>query len=119
MIKGLDPAERLARLRSLGQRQDLEAQYRRDDLEVAFADVSEGAAVGQVKIVEMLAAKGAGDHLAPMTWYRTAVPSFSIPFPRPRGRHGPQALSPRYAARPPATATLIMGQKAQARGKAR
>jgi hypothetical protein len=51
-------------------------QYRRDDLEVAFADVSEGAAVGQVKIVERLAAKGAGDHLAPMTLVANRCPQF-------------------------------------------
>jgi hypothetical protein len=52
----------------------------RDDLKVAFADVLEGAAVSQGKIVELLAAKGAGDHPAPMTLVPDRCPQFQHTF---------------------------------------
>jgi hypothetical protein len=78
---------------------------RRDDLKVAFADVLEGAAVGQVKIVEMLAAKGAADHLAPMTLVPNRCPQFQHTLPTPQRQTRFSSLI-FYAARPPATATL-------------
>jgi hypothetical protein len=75
---GSPGVDRLVRVRVRVRR-----QYRRYDLEVAFADVLEGAAVGQVKIIEPLAAEGAGDHLAPMALVPNRRPQFQHILPTP------------------------------------
>jgi hypothetical protein len=81
-------------------------QYRRYDLEVAFADVPEGAAVGQGKIIEPLAAKGAGDHPAPMALVANRRPQFQHPLPTPQRQTRLPSLVSGLSARPPATATI-------------
>ena len=79
---------------------------RRDDLKVAFADVLEGAAVSQGKIVELLAAKGAGDHPAPMTLVPDRCPQFQHTFLMLQRQTRLSSLVSNYAACPPAMATI-------------